>query len=702
MKKKQILTIAAFSLLLTFGVSGTAFAAGTWKNGTSGERYYIDENGVQLENQWFSVTSTPKEPHVKPSTAWYYAGEDGSIYRNGWFTIGGHEYYFYSGGNAVRDGVVTIDGNKYYITAETGKQSGGWFSIERLNAKNEPYLTWYYANEDGSLLYDGWKEIGGKLYYFYAGANSPRKAWLNLEGKRYYVGEDGSMEKSGWFAITGVNSAGQEYSNWYFAAGDGDIVRDGWREMDGHSYYFDKNGLNYRKRWLVGEQKERYYFDENGWLQTGWFDITNVNANTGAVSVTTYYAKANGQVLVDGYHEVDGKTYKFGTGGNLIKKSWMVDAGKGRKYLGDDGAMKAGEWFSISGVDSNNSEYTYWYYADETGRVLRDGWHTIDGKQYYLDGSGRRLTGWVDGNKFYCGEDGARLYGWQYLELLDSWKDDDGTVLDNYTGNYGKHAWFYFTPETGRVKYSTSGTFQEFEVDGATYCVDERGIIQLGWIKQRGGSPVITGYKYYAEKDTDQYKMGQRVDKGWIKTVGPDEDSTGNEEWFYIQDSGYPVCASPGTRKIETIDGKRYLFDSYGNAQSGLQEVNGRVYCFGKGEGDFAALTGTVRINDGSNADASQTSEYCFENTGAGVNGVRGGKYYCQGKLQKADSQSKYEAFDLPGVGIRLLNSSGKIVKNKTVKDGNDDEWKTAANGEIVQFGNSHVAEVVEPDAETE
>ena len=74
MKKKQILTIAAFSLFLTFGVSGTAFAAGTWKNGTSGERYYIDENGVQLENQWFSVTSTPKEPHVKPSTAWYYAG----------------------------------------------------------------------------------------------------------------------------------------------------------------------------------------------------------------------------------------------------------------------------------------------------------------------------------------------------------------------------------------------------------------------------------------------------------------------------------------------------------------------------------------------------------------------------------------------------------------------------------------------------
>ena len=50
MKKKQILTIAAFSLFLTVGVSGTALAAGTWKNGTSGERCYIDENGVQMEN----------------------------------------------------------------------------------------------------------------------------------------------------------------------------------------------------------------------------------------------------------------------------------------------------------------------------------------------------------------------------------------------------------------------------------------------------------------------------------------------------------------------------------------------------------------------------------------------------------------------------------------------------------------------------
>ena len=151
---------------------------------------------------------------------------------------------------------------------------------------------------------DGWKELDGKLYYFYSGATFPRKAWLNLEGKRYYVGEDGSYGEKWLVCHYGSQQHRTGVFQLVFCCRGLGIIRDGWREMDGHSYYFDKNGLNYRKRWLVGEQKERYYFDENGWLQTGWFDITNVNANTGAVSVTTYYAKANGQVLVDGYHEV--------------------------------------------------------------------------------------------------------------------------------------------------------------------------------------------------------------------------------------------------------------------------------------------------------------------------------------------------------------------------------------------------------------
>ena len=37
------------------------------------------------------------------------------------------------------------------------------------------------------------------------------------------------------------------------------------------------------------------------------------------------------------------------------------------------------------------------------------------------------------------------------------------------------------------------------EIDGAMYCMDERGIVQLGWMRKRWKSPAIRGYKYYAE-----------------------------------------------------------------------------------------------------------------------------------------------------------------------------------------------------------
>lgn len=697
MRKNRWKPVLALSALMMLGTAFPAMADGTWKNGTDGSRYYVAEDGTTLENQWFSTENTRKEPNQKSYTTWYYAGPGGAIYRNGWFQINGYEYYFNNGGGATRDGIVTVEDQKYYITVETGKQHDGWFHVDRVNDKGVPYTTWYYANMDGTLLTDGWKQINGKEYYFYQWANSPKKAWLNLDGKRIYVDEDGARQDSGWFEIFGVYNNGQAYSNWYYADAEGDVLRDGYHEVNGVNYYFDANGLNYRKRWLVDEQKRRYYFDENGILQTGWFDISYTNPNTGAVSVTTYYADETGSVLKDGYHEVDGKTYQFGTNGNVSKSRWVVDKGQGRKYYGEDGAMKAGEWFSISGVTNKNEDYTYWYYADETGRVLRKGWYTIDGKQYFMDGGGRMMTGWVDGNDFYCGEDGVRLTGWQYLPLQSGWLDSDDDELVDYTGKYGDHAWFYFDLDTGRVKHATN-TFKEFEIDGATYCMDERGIVQLGWMRKRWKSPAIRGYKYYAETSDGKHAVGQLVNDGWNKMTGPEDECTGDEEWFYFESNGYPKYAPSGTYEIKTIQNKRYLFDSYGNAKAGLREVDGKIYYFGPEDGNLAAYTGTCRIDDGDSASSNGRSEYYFEKTGAGYTGMHNSHYYYQGKLQKADRQSKYEAFDLPNIGIRLLDASGKVVRNRKVKDSGDNEWKVASNGEIVTWGNTSVNEVVEPE----
>ncbi|MCD8084404.1 MAG: hypothetical protein LUE86_13080, partial [Clostridiales bacterium] len=734
------------------------------------KKYYFDAEGRLTVNQWFSVDSTVTEPSKKVSTTWYYAGADGAVYQDGWFSIDGAEFYFTSGGGVTRSGIITIkedtgavDENgeavtisrKYYIDETYGRHEEGWFPTYRENADGSVTTTWYYANPDGELCCNGFFDLGGNVYYFDTnGANYRYRWYADPETKdRYYFNEEGVLQKDGWYPIYTTNTTtGVTTENWYYGDEKGSVSKGGFIQMGDDTYYFDVNGRNYRKQWYVDpDTKERYYLDEEGHLQTGWFDIVTVNITTGAESVATYYANADGSILKgDCYLEVEGRTYYFTANGAISKKRWMVDAGKGRKYLNEDGMLMEKEWFSISGTASNGADYTYWYYATDEGRVLRAGWHTVEGKEYYFNASGVMQTGWVDGNRYYCGDDGARLYGWQYLPLKDSWMVSTETELMEYVGYYGDTAWFYFSPLTGRVYYSEEDTYKEIRVDGETYCVDERGIIQQGWIRMRSKSPTVRSYKYYMEAETRsgnpavtivagermiladvqatqatqeetastsnasalsdadptggatsvEWRVGQMVHGGWFYTIGPDEDSSGNEEWFYFKDSGYPETASKnGTEEILTLDGKRYLINSQGNALTGLREINEEIYYFN--EDTLALTTGKCLIDDGDSPNSSSLSTYYFDSSGVGYTGNHGGVYYYMGKMQAADKTSKYQAFDLPDIGVRLLDSNGRIVKNRTVKDGGDNKWVTAADGEIKEYGNQSVADVVRPSAET-
>lgn len=664
------------------------------------ERYYINEEGLRLENQWFSITSDPNQPHIKSSTTWYYAGEDGKIYRDGWFFVNGKEYYFYPGGNAVLDAVLSIEDKKYYIDRTTGKMHDGWFSVERNDTKGNPYTNWYYANDDGSLFFDGWKEIDGKFYYFYAGANSPRKAWLNLDDKRYYLDEQGIRQDSGWFSISGVYNNGQEYINWYYAESDGNIARGGFKHMEGEDYYFDSNGLSYRNRWFIAPDKKRYYLDEDGVLQkNGWFKITTTNTTTAVTTENWFYAEDNGSVMTDGIHEIGGKAYYFDINGLMHKDRWLIGKNGKQQYIGKDGIIPMESWFSISGVKTNGEEYTNWYYANQGGYILKDGWHTIDGKEYYMNASGVMYTGWFtinDDEPYYCDETGARVYGWQKLKIPESWSDDN-EVVSNYIGKYGDEAYFYFEPTGGRKKYSKSGTYSEITVDGLKYCVDTKGIIQKGWIKKKSTSPAIKGYRYYMPEASGSYVEGQRVENQWVRMAGPEDlDGPIEETWYFFNSEGEPICASGNTPLVRTIDGKRYAFDKYGRALYGFLEIEGDIYYFGT-ENDRSISTGRCMINDGLD---KGKSEYYFDSKGKGVTGIKDGRFYYKGRLQKADSATKYEVFEIEDNVFRLIDSSGKVVKGKKVKDGSGGEWVVSGDGTITKYASTYVADVVEPEAD--
>lgn len=682
-----------------FAGANGLMAVNNWVN-YENERYYVNEEGIRLENKWFSTTSVPNQPHVKSTTTWYYAGNGGKIYRNGWFTIDGYEFYFYAGGNAPKDSVITLESQKYYVDGTTGKAHEGWFEVERLDGKGNPYTTWYYANDDGRLYFEGWVEIDGTFYYFYPGANSPRKAWLNLEDKRYYLNEEGIRQDSGWFSILGVNSSGQEYTNWYYAESDGNIARGGFKQMDGNKYYFDANGLAYRKRWYVTPDKKRYYLDESGILKdSGWFKITTVNTNSGEATDNWYYANLNGSVLTDGIHELDGKAYYFDTNGLMYKNRWRTEKNGKRQYMTKDGVIPRNAWFSISGVRSSGEDYTNWYYADGQGYILKQGWHTIEGREYYINASGVMSSGWFtlnDDDLYYCDESGARLYGWQKLKIPEEWCSDKESVA-TYVGKYGEEAYFYFEPTGGKKKYSKSTTYAEISVDDLKYCVDEKGIIQKGWIKKKSISPAIKGYRYYMPAPTDTSVEGQRAEEHWLKIEGPEDlDGPIEENWYYFNADGEPVCASNNTFLIRTINGKRYAFDKYGRTLYGFLNIEEEIYYFGTAD-ERSITTGKAMIDDG--LEQGKT-KYYFDEKGKGITGIRDGYFYYKGKLQKADSSSKYEVFEVESNEFRLVDSSGKVVKGKKVKDGAGGEWVVSSNGTITQYASTHVADVVEPEAD--
>lgn len=168
------------------------------------------------------------------------------------------------------------------------------------------------------------------------------------------------------------------------------------------------------------------------------------------------------------------------------------------------------------------------------------------------------------------------------------------------------------------------------------------------------------------------------------------------ENWYYFNSEGEPVCASGNTFLMKSINGKKYAFDKYGRTLYGFLEINGDIYYFGT-ETDRSIATGKCMIDDGSE---QKKSEYYFDSKGKGVTGIKDGRFYYKGKLQKADTATKYEVFEVENNVFRLIDSSGKVVKGKKAKDGSGGEWVVSGDGTITVYASTYVTDVVEPEAD--
>ena len=309
----------------------------------NGVTYYFDQNGVMqigefvVDRKLFTTDASGaviskkklQDGWTSYKGNWYYY-KDGTAYTG---FVG--DYYVILG-EMIHNQIVLWNGKRYCIGEDGRYLANTWCN----NGAS-------YATEDGTLIFNGWKKIDGKPYYFVGTT----------------VSYDPQDKSSGVYTKDRVYLSPNGYAQ-------------GWALIDGIYYY--KEGSQFVKNQVKKINGEWYLFDVHGSMVTGFSSPETFGYDTYTYDGGKFYYGADGKrVNYIGWQVIDGNWYYFNS------KSEAVDG-----------------WKIINGVK---------YYFGKTNHFMYTGYKVISGQLYYFDGSGashgidNTFTGWhqQDGDWYY-------------------------------------------------------------------------------------------------------------------------------------------------------------------------------------------------------------------------------------------------------------------------------------------------------------
>ena len=190
-------------------------------------------------------------------------------------------------------------------------------------------------------------------------------------------------------------------------------IKDGWTKEDNHNVYYKDNK---KVTGLKVIDNKTYYFDSNGYMQTGWITISNKK----------YYFNADG-TMKTGWLTLSNKKYYFNTDGSMVT-GWTT-INKNKYYFNTDGTMTTG-WKQLSNK---------WYYFNASG-VMVTKWLSTGGNKYYFNDNGVMVTGEVtlDGKKYKFDSNGKLIGEVQPIKTSGWVKTSKGWKYQFSTGLYAK------------------------------------------------------------------------------------------------------------------------------------------------------------------------------------------------------------------------------------------------------------------------
>ena len=610
----------------------------------NGQSYYFDpQTGWMAQNKFVWL---PVEPNNQYGMT--YFDNNGQMYKNGKYNIGGHWYLFDQYG-AYLTGWQKQHGYWYYGDPQTGwlktgqlQNNGCWYLFD---ANNAVMLTGFqqvpgqnktcYYNASGAMVY-GQQYINGHWYLFDQNTGAMQTGWQTVY--------DGSLHrnKDVWYNAQGQMAHGlTEVSNHvycYFDPNSGELLRSSMKNINGNTYYFEQDGAMVTNKfvWLPVEPNNQYgmtYFDNNGHMvKNGKYQVGD----------HWYYFDQYGAYLT-GLQKVNGQSYYFDpqTGWMAQNKFvWLpVEPNNqyGMTYFDNNGQMIKNRSCEIGG---------HWYVFDQYGAYLT-GWHNWHGQRYYFNDNGQLAR-----NQFvWLPVEPNNQYGMTYF-------DNNGQMYKNGKYNIGGH-WYLFDQYgaylTGwqntngqKYYYDNNGWMATgmTNINGHTYLFNNNGVMQTGW-QQLGW------HEYFFNRDTGAMNTGWSwADDQWLHFDNNGVFDGFNErvlEWFYDRighltysmsgsrngSDGTADCSGSMTQAIADAGGARpaYLYNTetlhnYLLA-SGYHLVTengsftpqwGDVIIWGKrGSSSGAAGHTLVITNDGPNANCISTCYYTNGQAGTAV-----------------------------------------------------------------------------------
>ena len=259
-----------------------------------GKIYLFDYQGKLVKNK-YGIVETPSMFHANTST--YRTNANGEVL-TGKQIIDGKEYIFASKGQVV-DGIIGYDGKLYLVTDSKIEKNyfgalfskntfwgGASFSGIYGTDKNGVLLEGIQRGSDGHLHYfqpevksvdkPTWKEIDGKRHRLTKSYRTERHAGmyttiiltndtLKVDDKTYTIDNEGVVTE-----FTAKNQfVRDDFWNWYYYDKEGKLLT-GRQTIDGVQLYFDKNGKQVKGS-LVDIDGKTYYFDKDSgamWTNT--------------------------------------------------------------------------------------------------------------------------------------------------------------------------------------------------------------------------------------------------------------------------------------------------------------------------------------------------------------------------------------------------------------------------------------------------